>query len=141
VPYKQFYVYMMSNRWLNVLFPGVTNSLNARVWQHKNGAAPGFTKKYNCDRLVYFEMYDEVKVAIEREKQLKRWSRSKKNRLIEMSNPDWLDLASDWYADVSSRPSEASGGTPFLRSDGRADAGDPSTPLGMTPKHESEGNS
>ena len=58
--WKQYFVYMMTNRWLNVLYTGVTNSLERRVWQHKHGAVRGFTKKYNCDRLAYYEEYDEI---------------------------------------------------------------------------------
>jgi putative endonuclease len=97
--YKQYFIYMMTNRWLNVLYTGITNSLQRRVWQHKNKAVPGFTKKYNCDRLVYFEQYDEVTHAIAREKQIKNWPRAKKNALVETLNPQWTDLAADWYTD------------------------------------------
>ena len=94
---KQYWVYMLCNRWKNVLYTGVTNSLVTRVWQHKNKAVPGFTKKYNCDRLVYFEEYGRVEQAIAREKQIKRWSRAKKDFLINSVNPEWNDLAADWY--------------------------------------------
>ena len=87
--YKQYFVYMMSNRWRNVLYTGVTNSLEKRVWQHKTKAIPGFTKKYNCDRLV------------SREKQVKAWSRKKKDVLIALLNPDCNDLAEDWYSDLA----------------------------------------
>ena len=97
--WKQYFVYMMTNRWLNVLYTGVTNSLERRVWQHKNKDVPGFTKKYNCDRLAYFELYDEVTQAIAREKQIKNWPRAKKNELVETMNPEWQDLAADWYRD------------------------------------------
>jgi len=71
VGYKSYYVYMMTNRWKNVLYTGVTNSLERRVWEHKNGTCGGFTKQYNCDRLVYFEEFDEIDQAIDREKQIK----------------------------------------------------------------------
>ena len=108
--YKQYLIYMMTNRWKNVLYTGVTNSLEHRVWQHKNKAVPGFTKKYNCDRLVYFEEYAEIDQAIARETQLKAWSRKKKDALIARMNPEWKDLAAEWYEE-----------------------GDPSTSLGMTP--------
>lgn len=107
--YKQYYVYMLTNRWKNVLYTGVTNSLEKRVWQHKNKAIPGFTKKYNCDRLVYFEQYNEIDQAIAREKQIKGWIRAKKNALIAAHNPEWNDLAEDWFR------SSAEGG-PSLRS-------------------------
>ena len=95
--HKQYWLYMMTNRWKNVLYTGVTNSLFYRVWQHKNHAIPGFTKQYNCDSLVYFEEFDEVTQAIAREKQIKGWARAKKNALIAAKNPDWVDLAADWY--------------------------------------------
>jgi len=95
--YKQYFVYLMTNRWRNVLYTGITNSLEKRIWQHKNKAVPGFTKKYNCDRLVYFETYTEVDQAIAREKQIKAWSRAKKNALVATTNPEWNDFASDWY--------------------------------------------
>jgi putative endonuclease len=121
--YKEYFVYMLTNRWRNVLYTGITNSLHVRVWQHKNKTVPGFTKQYNCDRLVYFETYDEVDQAIAREKQIKGWSRAKKDALIAATNPTWDDLAADWY-DTSVIPSRAdgeespgkSGGDPALRS-------------------------
>jgi len=75
----------------------VTSNLNRRVWQHKTKAFDGFTSQYNIDRLVYFENYDDMRVAINREKQLKRWRRDKKLALIERLNPCWIDLAEDWY--------------------------------------------
>ena len=83
----QYYVYMVSNRWHNVLYIGVTNSLERRMWEHKTKAISGFTKKYNCDQLVYFELYEHIDQAIEREKQLKGWIRAKKDALIAKMNP------------------------------------------------------
>ena len=104
----------------------MTNPLERRIWQHKNKTIPGFTKQYNCDRLVYFEMYDEVTQAIAREKQVKKWSRSKKDWLTETVNPDWHDLAADWYRDrvIPSEVEESRTESP--------EAPDPSTSLGMT---------
>jgi putative endonuclease len=96
--WKTYFVYLMTNRWKNVLYTGVTNSLEQRVWQHKNGAFPGFTKKYNCDRLVYFEEFGEIDQALSREKQIKGWSRAKKDALIDKQNPERKDLAEDWYS-------------------------------------------
>ncbi len=115
---------MMTNRWKNVLYTGMTNSLEKRVWQHKNHAIPGFTKRYNCDRLVYFETYTEVDQAIDRETQIKGWSRPKKNALVASLNPDWSDLAADWYndrvipsrADGEESPASHDEGDPSLRS-------------------------
>jgi len=78
-----------------VLYIGVTNNLERRVQEHKLGIAPGFTKKYNVKFLVYFETTNSVLDAIEREKQLKRWRREKKVRLIESTNPHWKDLSNN----------------------------------------------
>ena len=96
----QYAVYMMTNRWKNVLYTGVTSALATRVWQHKNGALPGFTKKYNCDRLVFFEISERIESAIAREKQIKGWTRAKKNALIATMNPEWIDLAEEWYREM-----------------------------------------
>ncbi len=74
------------------LYIGVTSNIVGRVWQHKNKAVEGFTKKYNIDKLVYFEQTENVWAALEREKQLKKWSRIKKVVLIERENPEWDDL-------------------------------------------------
>ncbi|HEX2831805.1 MAG TPA: GIY-YIG nuclease family protein [Thermoanaerobaculia bacterium] len=97
---KQYFIYMMTNRWHNVLYTGVTNSLERRVWQHKHGALRGFTKRYNCDRLAYYEIYDDITQAIEREKQIKNWPRARKNALVESMNPEWNDLAANWFTEL-----------------------------------------
>ncbi len=91
-----FAVYIMASR-SRTLYIGVTNNLHKRVWQHKNKVFEGFTTRYNIDRLVYFEHFDDIRTAIDREKQLKRWSRAKKLWLIEQKNPTWLDLSEGWY--------------------------------------------
>ena len=109
----QYFVYLLTNRWNNVLYTGVTNSLERRIWQHKNGAIPGFTKKYNCNRLVHFEIFDRIESAIEREKQIKGWTRVKKNALVESNSPEWNDLAADWYWDGP--PDEGGGPSPSSR--------------------------
>jgi putative endonuclease len=75
----------------------VTGDLEQRVYQHKKKLTPGFTSKYNVDRLVYFEETTDVQEAIAREKQLKGWRRARKAQLVETINPDWRDLAADWY--------------------------------------------
>ena len=79
-----------------MLYTGITNSLERRVWENKKKMVPGFTQKYNCQWLVHFEMFDEVQQAIAREKQIKGWSRAKKNALVSSKNPEWRDLAAEW---------------------------------------------
>ena len=88
-----YYVYMMTNWNNNVLYIGVTNNLLRRVLEHKSKAIPGFTQRYNLHKLVYFEDYTNINLAIDREKQLKGWKREKKNQLVNEFNKDWLDLS------------------------------------------------
>lgn len=90
------YVYIVSSH-MQTLYIGVTNNLKRRMWEHKNKQIPGFTAKYNVTRLVYFEELENAIDAIELEKKLKGWLRSKKIALIESQNPNWNDLAADWY--------------------------------------------
>jgi len=82
----------MSNPGRTVLYAGVTRNLVKRVWQHKEKVADGFTKKYNVTDLVYYEIFDSPLEAIEREKQIKSWSRKRKNQLVEAENSSWKDL-------------------------------------------------
>ncbi len=94
------YVYILTNKTRSVLYIGVTNSLERRVFEHKVRLHPdGFAARYECDRLIYFEGYSDMSNAIIREKQLKKWKRGWKTALIDESNPPWLDLAEDWYSD------------------------------------------
>ena len=93
--YYQFWVYILSSR-SGTLYVGITGYLNRRITQHKIDTIECFTKKYQCHRLVYYESYQDVLVAIAREKQLKRWRREKKIALIEKLNPRWHDLAENW---------------------------------------------
>ncbi len=79
------------------LYTGITNNIRKRVYEHKNKLIPGFTKKYNISRLIYFETFGDVYSAIAREKTIKGWLRKKKIELIRETNPDWKDLAEDWY--------------------------------------------
>ena len=79
----------------NAIYIGVTNNLERRVWEHKSGVIDGFTKRYQCHKLLYFEEYGDVRDAIAREKQLKRWSRNKKETLIQSMNPERRDLYMD----------------------------------------------
>ena len=87
-----YYVYLMASRKHGTLYLGVTNNLVRRVYEHKSKAVRGFTARYNFDRLVWFECYDDPTNAIEREKDIKKWRRNWKIRLIEEVNPQWDDL-------------------------------------------------
>src|SRR5579863_101977 len=96
-PAKHFYVYIVTNRPLShVLYTGVTGNLPRRVFEHKNKLVPDFTARYNLTRLVYYELFYFAGAAIEREKQIKGWSRSKKIALITSFNRAWDDLAAGW---------------------------------------------
>ena len=90
---KQYYVYILTNKSNKVLYIGVTNDLERRMYEHKNKVIDGFTRKYNLTKLVYFETTTDVNSAIEREKQLKNWHRDWKINLIKESNPEWKDLS------------------------------------------------
>ncbi len=92
---REYYVYIIgSDR--GVIYTGVTNDLERRLYEHKHGLVEGFAKKYNCKKLLYFEDTDDISAAIEREKQIKGWVRRKKVALIESENPEWKDLSEDW---------------------------------------------
>ena len=93
---KQYFVYILTN-WNNkVMYIGVTNNLQRRLYEHKNALVEGFTKEYNVHKLVYYEVTTDVEAAIAREKQLKGWRREKKNALVESMNPTWKDLSEEW---------------------------------------------
>ncbi|MGA7160029.1 MAG: GIY-YIG nuclease family protein [Bacteroidota bacterium] len=89
---RRYFVYIMSNKKRGTLYIGVTNSLKTRTWQHKSGMYDGFTKRYSLHDLIYFEEFTDVRDAITREKQLKKWNRGWKIELIEKMNPEWIDL-------------------------------------------------
>ena len=89
---KGGFVYIMASRRNGTIYIGVTSDLPKRVWQHREGVIEGFTKKYGCKMLVWFERHDDIEGAIRREKQMKEWKRSWKLREIEKMNPDWDDL-------------------------------------------------
>ncbi|PCJ21112.1 MAG: excinuclease ABC subunit C [Candidatus Cloacimonadota bacterium] len=89
---KTSYIYILTNYTNKVLYIGVTSDLIKRISQHRQKLVEGFTKKYNCQKLVYYEQFDDVLNAIVREKQLKKWSRVKKENLINSLNKDWIDL-------------------------------------------------
>ena len=92
---KQYYVYILFNKRNSTLYVGVTNDLVKRVWQHKNKVVEGYTKQYNIDKLVYYEVCNDINSAIAREKQLKGGNRNAKLELIELNNPNWNDLYYD----------------------------------------------
>jgi putative endonuclease len=91
-----YFTYIMASR-SHTLYIGVTGGLLHRVFQHKWREHEGFSARYNCDRLVWFERHQDVNDAIAREKELKGWRRAKKIALIEDANPSWADLSRDWY--------------------------------------------
>ena len=91
-----YYVYFLTNWDDSVLYIGVTNNLPRRLYEHRNGLVDGFTKKYNVHKLVYYEYTNDVYSAISREKQLKKWTRAKKNALVVNENPEWRDLSQQW---------------------------------------------
>jgi putative endonuclease len=92
---RSYWVYIMTNR-TKTLYVGVTSDLARRVYEHRAHLLPGFTSRYAIDRLVYVEETNDVASAIQREKQIKRWRRSKKVALVESVNPTWRDLSLDW---------------------------------------------
>ena len=89
---QQYYIYIMTNKNNTVLYTGVTNNLKKRIYEHKMKLIDGFTKKYNVDKLVYYEIFNDIYNAITREKQIKKGSRQKKISLINNMNPKWEDL-------------------------------------------------
>jgi putative endonuclease len=91
-----YYFYIIANA-TRCLYSGMTNNLHARVWKHKNKTFEGYTNHFRVCRLVYWESFDDVLKAIDREKQINRWRREKKIKLIESVNPNWHDLSDGWY--------------------------------------------
>ena len=91
-----YYVYMLTNRTNKVLYTGVTNNLERRLYEHKNKLVEGFTSKYNVNKLVFCTSTKNVNEAIAFEKKIKGWRRSKKNELVERDNPEWKDLSEEW---------------------------------------------
>jgi putative endonuclease len=94
--HRCYCVYILTNR-SKTLYVGVTNNLRRRVWEHKFGNGSEFCKHYKIDRLVYYESFDDVRNAIDREKRIKGWLRIRKIRLIVSVNPAWRDLSEEWY--------------------------------------------
>ena len=96
---NNYFVYILASKRNGTLYIGLTNNLERRIYEHKNHLVKGFTEKYSVTMLVYFEQTNDINGALQREKQLKKWNRKWKLKLIEKSNPDWLDLAKDWIPD------------------------------------------
>ena len=94
---KQYFVYLLVNENNKVMYVGMTNDLERRIYEHKNKLCKGFTAKYNIDKLVYFEETNDVLAAISREKEIKKWRRDKKNALVEQTNSEWSDLSLDLF--------------------------------------------
>ena len=93
---KSYYVYLLTN-WNNkVMYVGVTNDLERRIYEHKEKVVKGFSEKYNITKLVYFEQTPEVIEALTREKEIKKWRREKKNKLVVITNPSWCELSEDF---------------------------------------------
>jgi len=96
----QYDVYILVSKIRGILYIGITNDLQRRVYEHKVGVKKGFNEKYGVSQLVYFEIFQSVKEAIDGEKNLKKWKRDWKIKLIEDKNKLWIDLAKDWYEDA-----------------------------------------
>ncbi len=92
-----YYVYMLTNKANTVLYVGVTNNLERRISEHKSKLIDGFTKKYKCTKLVWFEHTNSVESAIKKEKQMKKWKRSFKENVINQENPNWNDLSVNFF--------------------------------------------
>ena len=103
---KNYYVYIITNKYNTVFYVGMTDNLIRRIYEHKNKLIEGFSKKYNLFKLVYFEETNDVNEAIKREKQLKNWHRDWKLNLIKETNPNFKDLSIDWYKGDSEPSSE-----------------------------------
>ena len=92
-----YYVYLLTN-WNNkVMYVGVTNDLQRRAYEHEHKLLKGFTEKYNVNKLVYFEETGDIRAALAREKEIKKWRREKKNTLVHGMNPEWEDLSKEWH--------------------------------------------
>ena len=113
MPQHRYCVYILTNR-SKTLYVGMTNNLSRRVWEHKQGTGSEFCRRYRIDRLVYYESFDEVVKAINREKEIKGWLRIKKVQLIVSLNPTWRDLSAEWFTRHRFQPAESIG--PSLRS-------------------------
>jgi len=98
----KYYAYILASKRNGTLYIGMTNDLQRRVYEHKTGKIKGFTQKYGVSMLVYFEEFQQVEEAIQRENNIKKWKRNWKLKLIEEQNPDWHDLSKNWYENLLS---------------------------------------
>jgi len=96
----QYYVYILASKIRGTLYIGMTNDLQRRVYEHKTGIKKGFTQKYGVNKLIYFETFQNINEAIDREKNMKKWKRAWKIKLIEENNKPWNDLSKDWFDDL-----------------------------------------
>ncbi len=94
---NKYWVYIVSNKYMSTIYTGVTNDIVRRVWEHRSGNIKGFTHRYKCSQLLYYEVYADINQAIAREKQIKGWKRDKKIELIISLNPMRKDLANEWF--------------------------------------------
>ncbi len=92
-----YFIYIVTNKIKTVLYIGITNDLQRIIYEHEKGVIQGFTKKYNCNFLIYYEHFQEIEEAIEREKEIKKWRREKKEKLIQSLNPNWNFLNQSIY--------------------------------------------
>ena len=92
---NNYYIYILTNQSNKVVYVGMTNDLKRRIYEHKNKLMNGFSKKYNLNKLVYFESSSEINTVLNREKEIKKWRREKKNKLVESMNPNWTDLSDE----------------------------------------------
>ena len=106
---RTYYVYILTNQNNKVMYVGMTNNLKRRIYEHKNKLVDGFSKKYNLNKLVYFESSSQIEPILNREKEIKKWRREKKNNLVESMNPEWKDLSIELNMfDEMSHPQEDS---------------------------------
>ncbi len=94
---KSYYVYILASKKNGTLYTGVTNNLERRIYEHKNNMIKGFTQKYKVHKLVYFEETNDINEALLFEKRIKKWNRVWKIELIEIENPEWIDLSEKWF--------------------------------------------
>ena len=119
----RYFVYALTNRNNKVMYVGVTNDIERRLYEHKNKMVKGFTEKYNVNRLVYYEETSDILAAIAREKEIKKWRREKKDALVVAVNPEWKDLSEGWFEispcgrDDTRGAVEIAGGGSFDRDD------------------------